>query len=105
MWLTQNAHRVVFLTSQDESHRIDIMKWINKNIDNVRFSIGSMNAELFMPPAYPTGNDMEPKTIFFELNIANKYNVTAIFDSNHENINIWASIGLTVWSQNSIEYV
>lgn len=105
MWLTQNAHRVVFLTSQDESHRINIMRWINKNIDNVRFSIGSMNAELFMPPVYPTGNDMEPKTRFFELNIANKYNVTVIFDSNHENINIWSSIGLTVWSQNSIEYV
>jgi hypothetical protein len=105
MWLTQNAHRVVFLTSQDESHRIDIMKWINKNIDNVRFSLGSLNAELFMSPVYPSGNGVELKSKFFELNIANKYNVTTIFDSVPESINIWTSIGLKVWSQNSIEYV
>jgi hypothetical protein len=105
MWLTQNVHRVVFLTSKDESHRVSTMKWINKNIDNVRFSIGSLNAELFMQPVYPSGNDVELKSKFFELNIANKYNVTVIFDSVPESINIWTSIGLKVWSQNSIEYV
>jgi hypothetical protein len=103
MWLTQNAHRIVFLTIRDESHRIEVMKWINKNLDNVRFSLGSLNAELFMSPVYPTGNDPVLKSRFFESNIANKYNVISIFDSDPENINVWTDIGLKVWSQNSIK--
>jgi hypothetical protein len=80
-----------FLTTRDEFHPDITMKWINKNIDNVRFSIGAPNAELYMASVYQDRNNMELKSNFLSPILLNKYNVISIFDSIPENINRWTN--------------
>lgn len=80
------GRKVVFLSGRDSCCRDLTLKWLKEN--------GFSEPTLFMRPEGNNQKDYFIKEKLFFDNVANKYNVVAVFDDRPQVVNLWNDIGI-----------
>lgn len=79
---------IIFLTSRDDKYRDVTYNWLKNNIMNHK------EFKLFMKNTGDNRNDFEIKKQIYLENIANDYNILAVFEDRTNVVNMWRSLGL-----------
>jgi predicted kinase len=88
MWA--NGVLAIFVSGRTEACRLATEEWLTKHVNVAREA-------LFMRPVGDMRKDSDVKYEIFDREIRERYNVTAIWDDRNQVVQMWRSIGMTVF--------
>jgi len=88
--MAEAGYAIVFCSGRTEACRAETMTWLAKHT-GVLFDL------LLMRPAGDMRQDAVVKLEIFNREIRHRYNVTGVFDDRQQVVDMWRSLGLTVF--------
>lgn len=85
-----SGHRIVYCSGRSEDARFDTVEWL-------KLHVGVPYEALLMRPLGDNRPDSEVKAEIFELEIRDRWRITAVFDDRNQVVRMWRALGLTVF--------
>lgn len=92
MSLVDAGHKIIFMSGRTEACREDTVQWIAENVCDTEDYHG-----LYMRPVGDSRKDSVVKLELFDRHVRERFNVIGVFDDRNQVVEMWRSIGLTVF--------